>query len=574
MIGDWPLPETEVELNISAPGVSQSGEASEIAIETNGLPWNGFYYLIKRDGSEEAGLNDSFFWTSVVVFRRHDVEWIGVSGYAADSLYSVTRYHPHVNQAEVPGTGIFTSFDLRDLGQCQLMFRRELLQTGSGSTQLLIGLAIIALAAGGKRHMWKVKCCLCVSFMPIVFAGFWVIVEQEESFNIRSSLLLLSLAVLTIMRLVLLEKQLVLHFTLWLLLVSAWTVFRMLETQNPVQTAALYVWIAVVALPGAILGTLAIRRWQIIEGSGALMSKDADMYSRALGQFIKHDAEEMAVLEQLVDQTVPCHPTRLRQTLCLPEQPGGRSGASPFTSFGIPVKRQSASVKALLGLKGGKNMNSGHDSWQEDSTEVQTAYSDGYFETQVVQALNADQLYSAGLFTHLLLRRFCQKLAFRNNGFFPAACEERMISWRDACNDTSLRHRIIWPPVKSPGRVVEKVLRTYHGDFSRTLDIARCMIIFRYVADLTSCFEAILKEPNVELLRVKNKLKFDTDLPGGEVTTFRDLHMNLRLHTQEAYTMGVQGHICELQLVPAQVFKVKSEGGHKNYIQYRNLRGA
>eukprot|EP00293_Proteomonas_sulcata_P019546 CAMPEP_0184295452 /NCGR_PEP_ID=MMETSP1049-20130417/6268_1 /TAXON_ID=77928 /ORGANISM="Proteomonas sulcata, Strain CCMP704" /LENGTH=38 /DNA_ID= /DNA_START= /DNA_END= /DNA_ORIENTATION= len=38
--------------------------------------------------------------------------------------------------------------------------------------------------------------------------------------------------------------------------------------------------------------------------------------------------------------------------------------------------------------------------------------------------------------------------------------------------------------------------------------------------------------------------------------------------------MGVQGHICELQLVPAQVFKVKSDGGHKNYIRYRNLRGA
>mmetsp|Transcript_28827 Transcript_28827/g.45210 ORF Transcript_28827/g.45210 Transcript_28827/m.45210 type:complete len:554 (-) Transcript_28827:680-2341(-) len=553
MIGDWPLPETEVELNISAPGVSQSGEASEIAIETNGLPWNGFYYLIKRDGSEEAGLNDSFFWTSVVVFRRHDVEWIGVSGYAADSLYSVTRYHPHVNQAEVPGTGIFTSFDLRDLGQCQLMFRRELLQTGSGSTQLLIGLAIIALAAGGKRHMWKVKCCLCVSFMPIVFAGFWVIVEQEESFNIRSSLLLLSLAVLTIMRLVLLEKQLVLHFTLWLLLVSAWTVFRMLETQNPVQTAALYVWIAVVALPGAILGTLAIRRWQIIEGSGALMSKDADMYSRALGQFINSDAQEMAQLEQLVDQTIPCHPSRLRQTLCLPQQPGERGGAPPFASLGFVLrtstKRKSKSEQSLLQVKGGINtQDAGHeDSW------VQRTSSDSYFESRVVQALTADQLYSAGLFTHLLLRRFCQKLAFRNNGFFPAACEERMISWRDACNDTSLRHRIIWPPVKSPGRVVEKVLRTYHGDFSRTLDIARCMIIFRYVADLTSCFEAILKEPNVELLRVKNKLKFDTDLPGGEVTTFRDLHMNLRLHTQEAYAMGVQGHICELQLVPDQV---------------------
>eukprot|EP00293_Proteomonas_sulcata_P002801 CAMPEP_0184327578 /NCGR_PEP_ID=MMETSP1049-20130417/143167_1 /TAXON_ID=77928 /ORGANISM="Proteomonas sulcata, Strain CCMP704" /LENGTH=279 /DNA_ID=CAMNT_0026649839 /DNA_START=479 /DNA_END=1319 /DNA_ORIENTATION=- len=129
------------------------------------------------------------------------------------------------------------------------------------------------------------------------------------------------------------------------------------------------------------------------------MSKDADMYSRALGQFINSDAQEMAQLEQLVDQTIPCHPSRLRQTLCLPQQPGERGGAPPFASLGFVLrtstKRKSKSEQSLLQVKGGINtQDAGHeDSW------VQRTSSDSYFESRVVQALTADQLYSAGMFT-------------------------------------------------------------------------------------------------------------------------------------------------------------------------------
>ena len=40
----------------------------------------------------------------------------------------------------------------------------------------------------------------------------------------------------------------------------------------------------------------------------------------------------------------------------------------------------------------------------------------------------------------------------------------------------------------------------------------------------------------------------------------------------DAVWLGVDGHVCEVQLVPRAVAELKSAAGHRNYVMFRNLR--
>ena len=60
----------------------------------------------------------------------------------------------------------------------------------------------------------------------------------------------------------------------------------------------------------------------------------------------------------------------------------------------------------------------------------------------------------------------------------------------------------------------------------------------------------------------------DASLYGG----YRDVNINLHITSQAAVALGVDSHVCEVQLVLIPIARLKSEGGHRNYIVCRNLR--
>ena len=63
---------------------------------------------------------------------------------------------------------------------------------------------------------------------------------------------------------------------------------------------------------------------------------------------------------------------------------------------------------------------------------------------------------------------------------------------------------------------------------------------------------------------------FDADrLCGG----YRDVQLSLRLISEEALASGIDGHVCEAQLHLEAIYACKSGGGHKAYVQARNMRG-
>ena len=90
-------------------------------------------------------------------------------------------------------------------------------------------------------------------------------------------------------------------------------------------------------------------------------------------------------------------------------------------------------------------------------------------------------------------------------------------------------------------------------------------------ACLAACLAAIVSDPDIVLCRIKNRLWPD----GGGASAsagFRNVAVNLRLATAAAVALGVETHVCEVQLVLRAVAELKSAAGHRNYVTFRNLR--
>jgi hypothetical protein len=130
--------------------------------------------------------------------------------------------------------------------------------------------------------------------------------------------------------------------------------------------------------------------------------------------------------------------------------------------------------------------------------------------------------------------------------------------------------QIKFTPLKRTERAIEKLQRSYSQDVSRLVDVVRQSIVFTNLEDLCTCLKVISRDSNTRNLRVKNRYSrdFDARTTGG----YRDVAVNLVIETQETLELGVNGHVCELQLLLVQFHRLKTEDGHKRYVEYRNLR--
>jgi hypothetical protein len=80
--------------------------------------------------------------------------------------------------------------------------------------------------------------------------------------------------------------------------------------------------------------------------------------------------------------------------------------------------------------------------------------------------------------------------------------------------------------------------------------------VFDLAADVAACIKAVREDSDAHVVRIKNKLDpaFDASPYGG----YRDVAVNLRLTTPAAVRLGLESHVCELQLLlrPFAEFKV------------------
>jgi len=124
--------------------------------------------------------------------------------------------------------------------------------------------------------------------------------------------------------------------------------------------------------------------------------------------------------------------------------------------------------------------------------------------------------------------------------------------------------------LKPVDRAIEKLTRVYHGDVSLLLDVVRQCIVFDNMQDLLKAMHTILGDVQLEMLRIKNRMcnNYDTSQSGG----YRDCLVNVRIKTRLTKKLGLDNHVCELQLILKQFMVHRSLEGHKRYVVFRNKR--
>ena len=128
--------------------------------------------------------------------------------------------------------------------------------------------------------------------------------------------------------------------------------------------------------------------------------------------------------------------------------------------------------------------------------------------------------------------------------------------------------------VKSEQRALEKMYRSYGGNWRKLCDVVRTSILFEDPMGLAAGLRAIAGDPEVTIIRVGDeKMRFrksdDAKATGG----YRDIQLCVMLNNEETRKRGVETMLCEVQLHLEAFCRLKLEGGHSTYITSRNLRG-
>ena len=79
------------------------------------------------------------------------------------------------------------------------------------------------------------------------------------------------------------------------------------------------------------------------------------------------------------------------------------------------------------------------------------------------------------------------------------------------------------------------------------MDLCRQSIVFEEIAGLAACLACIASDPDVKVLRIKNRL--DPDYDAAVSAGYRDVGLNLRLVGSEPRSLGLHAHVCEVQLI-------------------------
>ncbi len=179
-----------------------------------------------------------------------------------------------------------------------------------------------------------------------------------------------------------------------------------------------------------------------------------------------------------------------------------------------------------------------------------------------------DLLYAQAMMLNPIFQNKVQQIALASSGFFNVTLSsdrnESSISFTPACD----WHRK--GVLKLVDRVIEKVVRSYKGDVSRICDIVRQCIAFDAVPDICRAIQAIDADPEIQVLRIKNRMSpvYDPRLSCG----YRDVLLNVCIDSPLTRKLGLFKHVCELQLILKPFVRYKTIEGHKRYVDFRNRR--
>jgi hypothetical protein len=126
------------------------------------------------------------------------------------------------------------------------------------------------------------------------------------------------------------------------------------------------------------------------------------------------------------------------------------------------------------------------------------------------------------------------KWAAASNGHFESVFSRSCVCAADAVSRNET-HLIKWAATKRWHRSVEKVSRSYNNKPWLLVDVVRQSVIYDSILDIVKCLQVISDDPNVQIVRIKNRLSRDYDdtLTAG----YRDVVININLVSEETVTL-------------------------------------
>jgi len=269
-----------------------------------------------------------------------------------------------------------------------------------------------------------------------------------------------------------------------------------------------------------------------------------------------------------------------------------------------PSHRRDDLIKFMRGGSGRFSEASHQSAWQDIDVLDAKTFGTGFLGYRTVPGevddgnpvTSIDQLYIQASALHPLLQHLVIKWASVSSGMFlyrgfSASKDHQGVSsnagphnqrscdtfesWEHAKirfidEEFKFTHGVKWAQLKKPGRAFEKVMRKHRGDVSRVLDICRQSITFKTVQDVELCLKAIAADPTVKIVRLKNRMSLEDD--ARDTGGYRDCLINLRILEENAVALGLDTHVCEVQLILESFAKQKTSDGHKRYVKFRNMK--
>jgi len=194
---------------------------------------------------------------------------------------------------------------------------------------------------------------------------------------------------------------------------------------------------------------------------------------------------------------------------------------------------------------------------------------------QLPKVKTLELLYRQAAGVYPLAKDIVQAWAMDSGGLFQVCGSAEhgkleVARWDRVVAEPWLEESIKWPSLKNASRAIEKLTRSYGGSVNRLLDICRFAIIYEHSWELADGVDAILRDPQVRITGVKNRFNDDYDV--RKSAGYRDVHMNLVLTTDRASQLGIASHQWELQLLLRPLAELRSDGGHRRYVEARNER--
>ena len=122
--------------------------------------------------------------------------------------------------------------------------------------------------------------------------------------------------------------------------------------------------------------------------------------------------------------------------------------------------------------------------------------------------------------------------------------------------------------IKSQARAIEKLYRSYNGNASRLVDLVRASVVYDDVGSLAAAIRTIRADPELIVVGKKNTLSLAHD--SRTSAGYRNVALSILIIDPFTTSLGLETHVCELQLGLKDIEALRNDTGHANYIAWRD----